>query len=43
MDDLVQRRNRLSVQPELLDAARPAIAELARRIDPNILDIEIDS
>lgn len=42
VDDLVQRRNRLSVQPELLDAARPDIAELARRIDPDIIDIEID-
>ena len=43
VDDLVQRRSRLSVQPALVEAARPAVAHLARRIDPDIVDIEVDA
>lgn len=42
VDDIVQRRTRLSVQPELAASARPAIAALARSLDPDIVDFDVD-
>lgn len=41
VDDIVQRRTRIALQPDLLVAARPHIAALAREIDPAI-DREVD-
>jgi glycerol-3-phosphate dehydrogenase len=42
VDDIVQRRTRVALQPELLASARPVIAAFAREIDPHIIDREVD-
>lgn len=42
VDDIMQRRVRLSAEPELMRSARPAISRLARSLDPDIVDIEVD-
>ncbi len=43
VDDILQRRTRLSVQPELAASARPVIAGLARSLDPDIVEFAVDS
>ena len=43
VDDILQRRTRLSVQPTLANSVRPAIAGLARSLDPDIVEFDVDS
>jgi glycerol-3-phosphate dehydrogenase len=42
VDDIIQRRIRLSAEPDLLRSARPAISQLARALDPHIEVDEVD-
>ena len=43
VDDIMQRRTRLSVQPDLATRSRSAVSDLARRLDPAIVDFEVDA
>ena len=43
VDDIIQRRTRLSLQPDLSRAARPAITELAQSLDPEIVEFPVDA
>lgn len=43
VDDILQRRTRLSVHAGLAERLRPTIGDLARSVDADILGIEVDS
>jgi glycerol-3-phosphate dehydrogenase len=43
VDDIVQRRIRISSQPRLVEQWRPRIADIARAIDPDIVAFPVDA
>lgn len=43
VDDIVQRRIRISSQPHLVDQWRPRIVDIAQSIDPDIVTLPVDA
>jgi glycerol-3-phosphate dehydrogenase len=42
VDDVVQRRTRVALQPELNAASRREFVEIARMVDPAVIDVPVD-
>jgi len=43
VDDVVQRRTRVALQPDLLLASRREFVDIARLVDPVIIDVPVDT